>query len=64
MDNRSSDQPLGKAYTAWTVYNWGIPWSTERTRREAIEYAVYITGKPWKVCRKYCSVRKVKVTPL
>jgi hypothetical protein len=52
-----------KPHTAWLVSNWGIPWSVERTRREAIEYAQNITGKPWRVCRKYCRVQKVTVTP-
>lgn len=53
-----------KSHIAWCVYNWGIPWSVERTRRDAIDYAVDITGKPWNQCKKYCTVQKVEVKPL
>lgn len=57
--------PLLKGpYVAWCISNWGHPWGVERTRREAIEYAEDQTGKPWKECRRYCRVQKVKVTPL
>lgn len=52
-----------RPYQAWLVSNWGIPWSVERTRRQAIEYAQNLTGKPWRVCRKYCRVQKVTVQP-
>jgi len=52
-----------KPYTAWLASNWGIPWSVERTRRQAIEYLQNITGKPWRECRKCCRVQKVTVTP-
>lgn len=60
----AEQQPKPKPYEAWLVTNWGNPWSVERTRRAAIEYAQNLTGEPWKKCREYCAVHKVKVTPL
>lgn len=53
-----------KPYTAWLVSNWGIPWSVERTRRAAIEYAQNITGKGWNEIKDHCRVQKVEVRPL
>lgn len=57
-------QPPLKPCTAWALSNWGYPWGTYRTRREAIEEAVTSTGKPWKMIRDHFAVTKVQVTPL
>lgn len=48
----------------WALCNFGILRSTHRLRREAIRAAEKQTGKPWKECRKYMQVFKVRVVPL
>jgi hypothetical protein len=57
-------QPFGKEHIAWGLFNWGCPWGTFRTRRDAIVQCGLITGKDWAENRKSCRVQKVRVTPL
>lgn len=56
-------QPHGKEYVAWGLFNWGNPWGTFRTRKDAIEKATDAVGEPWKKARTMFRVQKVKVTP-
>ena len=47
--------------TAWGIYNMGRFIGVEHTRRDAVAEVERITGQPWKDCRKYMEVRKVRV---
>ena len=49
---------------AWGLYNYGILWTVERTRRQARMEAERIIGKPWAECRTYMEVHKVTVRKL
>ena len=65
MRNPSQEkQPKPKPYIEWGLFNWGLPRGVYRTRRTAIEAAQNKSGEPWRKCRKYFMVRKVKVTPV
>ena len=48
----------------WARTNFGIVQSVHRTRREAIEECERECGEPWRVCKKYMEVRKVKITEI
>lgn len=47
--------------TAWGIYNMGRFIGVEHTRRDAVAEVERITGQPWKDCRKYMEVHKVRV---
>lgn len=60
---KKRNQPYGKEHVAWGLFNWGNPWGTFRTRKDAIKEATDATGEPWKKTRATFRVQKVKVTP-
>jgi hypothetical protein len=64
MTKKKSAQPPLKPYTAWALTNWGNPWGTCRTRKEAITLAEQAVGEPWSAAKTHFAVHKVQVTPL
>jgi hypothetical protein len=60
----TNERPLLKSYRVrWAYSNCGILRGTSRTRRDAIKACEKLTGEPWKICRQYMEVTKVKVIP-
>lgn len=56
-----------KSHQMWAVYNWGIFWSTFRTRRDALEYVRDYTfrhcyGKKEQKWQEMFEIHKVLVT--
>jgi hypothetical protein len=49
--------------TAWGIYNLGRLMDIAHRRKDAIAKCEWMVGKPWKECRKYMEVHKVRVTP-
>ena len=45
----------------WAVFNWGVLWSFERTRKQAIAEAEERSGRPWSELKGYCEVRKAEL---
>jgi hypothetical protein len=57
--------PLLKTFeVCWCYSNFGVPWGTARTRREAIEAAERETGEPWRIIKDRIEVRRVKLVEL
>lgn len=55
-------QPGPKPFIGWALYNWGIARGAFTSRRQAVESAENSSGKPWKECREYFRIAKVRVT--
>jgi hypothetical protein len=61
---KSTQPPPEKVAIAWGIYNWGRLYDLQHRKRDAINSAESISGKPWKECKAYFCVAKVKVTTL
>lgn len=56
-------QPKPTEKSGWGLYNWGHLRAVERTRRECIRLAQESYGEPWRKCKRYYTVCKVRVIP-
>lgn len=60
MSNETSRKEP-KPQLAWGVYNMGRLMDIGHARRHAVQLAEQLTGKPWKECKTYMEVHKVRV---